>query len=108
MANEFEKMNDGELEQVAGGKAKLEPVGNGTKTKVTGLKSGYLALRKEPGYDASNEIGQLYNGDEVDIIGGVVYVDKDFNKNGSTPYINVYSKRLKKSGWVNATFITSY
>lgn len=108
MTNEYGKMNEGELEQVAGGKNQLASDGNGPVAVVSGLQTGYLALRSKPGYDASNETGQLYNGDQVQIIGGVQYVDKDFNKNGSTPYINVYSLRLKKSGWVNATFIQSY
>ena len=52
-------------------------------------------LRTYPAYDYSNEIGQLYNGDFVQICG-----------NGSdNGYVWVYSPKLNKSGWVNSNFL---
>ena len=70
MTNDIRKMNEAELNQVAGGidgYCGLDP--SGPWTTVTGLKSGWLALRSDYKYDYSNEIGQLYNGDRVQIIG---------------------------------------
>ena len=70
MTNDIRKMNEQELNQVAGGIdgfCGLDP--DGPWTTVTGLTSGWLALRSDYKYDASNEIGQLYNGDRVQIIG---------------------------------------
>ena len=47
---ELNKMNDQELESVAGGFAA------GTWVTVSGLRTGYLALRTNPTYDYANEI----------------------------------------------------
>ena len=38
----------------------------GTTYRVT-VSSGYLALRNDTAYDASNEIGKLYTGDTVEL-----------------------------------------
>ena len=54
------------------------------------VKSGYLALRNAKAYDDANEIGQLNNGDTVQVQ----------DSSGST-YWYVYSSRLGKSGYVN-------
>lgn len=51
-------------------------------------------------YDYRNEIGQLYNGDSVQIIGNGSGVSSD-----GQSYIWVWSPRLNKSGWVNENFI---
>ena len=113
MDNEMKKMNAEELGEVAGGAYGVEGVpiydnNDGTgkyKSTVTGLQSGWLALRSEPGYNASNEIGQLYNGDKVEVLGEVRYVNNDFNAGGATKYIKVKALKLGKIGWVNASFI---
>ena len=43
----------------------------GTTYRVT-VSSGYLALRNDTAYDASNEIGKLYTGDTVELCGRVL------------------------------------
>ena len=58
------------------------------------LSQGYLALRSQPVYDDSNEIGRLYNGDTV--------VIKD---NSGSTYWYVYSNKLGKSGYVNRKYL---
>ena len=65
-----------------------------TVTKTVKVKSGYLALRSAKAYDDANEIGQLNNGDTVQV--------KD--SSGST-YWYVYSSRLNKSGYVNKNYL---
>ena len=65
-----------------------------TVTKTVKVKSGYLALRSAKAYDDSNEIGQLNNGDTVQVQ----------DSSGST-YWYVYSKRLGKSGYVNKNYL---
>lgn len=102
MANEFEKLNEEELEQTAGGKTALAS-GGSTRKKVSGLKSGYLALRSAPGYHYSNEIGKLYNGDKVEVVGDTIYVPNDFN--GNTPYTLVRVRHTNKVGYVNANYL---
>ena len=87
-----EELKAENMEQVVGGKSIFD---NFEKRKVSGLKTGWLALRTDAAYDPKNEIGQLYNGEEVQIIGG----DTD---NG---YTWVYFEKLNKSGWVNNLFI---
>ena len=106
MTNDIRKMNEQELNQVAGGVdgfCGLDP--DGPWTTVTGLTSGWLALRSDYKYDPSNEIGQLYNGDRVQIIGNSADADHDFDGPGLTWYTWVYSERLDKSGWVNSRFL---
>lgn len=63
--------------------------------KVTGLKSGYLALRTAAAYDNNNIIGKLYNGDYVTVTGGT-----------SGNYVWVTSSALGKSGYVNKNYLT--
>ena len=58
------------------------------------VSESYLALRSYPSYDSANEIGQLYTGDAVQIIGDV-----------SGSYITVYSPQYGATGWVNAGFL---
>ena len=62
--------------------------------KTVRVASGYLALRDVPTYDSRDEIGQLHNGDTVQIEGEAT---------GS--YIYVYSPKYGTSGWVNAGFL---
>lgn len=65
------------------------------------VASGYLALRKAPAYDASNELGKLYTGN-------VVYVYSTAYKNFSDVYWYVYSPSLDMWGYVNSNYIYSY
>ena len=64
-------------------------------TRTVYVDSGYLALRNAKAYDASNEIGELYTGDTVQV--------KD--SSGGT-YWYVYSPKLGKSGYVNKNYLS--
>ena len=112
MAEEFKEMNKDELEGVSGGTNGIEMIGgpgnksgkhhsSGNYKTVTGLQTGFLAIRSQPVYDASNEIGKLYNGEEVQIVGTPVYTGRDYDPK----YDVVYSPRLKVQGYVNSRFI---
>ena len=95
MTNDIKKINVEELNQVAGGVdgyCGLDP--DGPWTTVTGLTSGWLALRSDYKYNSGNEIG----GNSAD-------ADHDFDGPGVTWYTWVYSERLNKSGWVNSRFL---
>ena len=105
MMNEYKKMSSEELAQVAGGIDGKVGLDEGPMRTVHGLQSGWLALRSDPCYDASNEIGKLYNDDSVQIMGNAAITDNDFDKAPVTSYTWVYSPRLNKSGWVNRRFI---
>lgn len=58
------------------------------------VDSGYLALRNAQAFDASNEIGKLYNGDRVEVV--------DY----SGTYWYVYSGGLGMYGYVNSEYLT--
>lgn len=58
------------------------------------VDQGYLALRKEKAYDATNEIGQLYAGDTVEVY--------DYNDD---VYWWVYSPKLESCGYVNKDYL---
>ena len=105
MMNDTMKMSSKELTQVVGGEDGKSGLCEGPVRRVHGLESGWLALRSEPRYDYRNEIGQLYNDDEVQIIGNDAITEHDFDKAEYTVCTWVYSKRLNKSGWVNSRFI---
>ena len=62
--------------------------------KTVYVTSNYLALRTAPSYDAANEIGKLYTGDKVQVVGGT-----------SGSYVQVYSPKYGCTGWVNAGFL---
>ena len=59
--SEIKKINEQELNEVSGG------VGANGWATVTGLQSGYLALRTAPCYDYNNEIrgSESYNGQQT-------------------------------------------
>ena len=62
-----------------------------------------VALLSTAGFTSCNQknapVGPgNYNGDVVTVTGGTAY-------EGNTPYVWVYSDKLKMSGWVNATFL---
>lgn len=67
----------------------------GTTYRVT-VSSGYLALRNDTAYDASNEIGKLYTGDTVELC--------DMT---TSAYWFVYSSKLDKYGYVNKDYLTA-
>ena len=58
------------------------------------VAKGYLALRTAKAYDSSNEIGELYSGDTVQV--------QDTSDN---TYWYVYSPKLNKSGYVNRNYL---
>ena len=105
MMNAYMKMSNEELMLAVGGRHGKKGLCEGPIRTVHGLQSGWLALRSEPRYDYRNEIGQLYNGDQVQIIGNDAITEHDFDKTEYTGYTWVYSKRLNMSGWVNSRFI---
>ncbi len=63
--------------------------------KTVKVDSGYLALRRDTTYNQSNEIGQLYSGDQVEIQGS----------GAAGSYVFVYSPKYGCCGWVNAGFL---
>ena len=63
-------------------------------TYQVGVSKGYLALRSATDYDSSNEIGELYSGDTVEV---TEYTTSD--------YWYVYSPKLNKSGYVNNDYL---
>ena len=65
----------------------------GTMYSVS-VSKGYLALRTAKAYDSSNEIGELYTGDTVEVM--------DTSDN---TYWYVYSAKLGKSGYVNRNYL---
>lgn len=92
-------INDIDLEKVAGGNDGL------TTRKVTGIKTGFLALRSDTCYDEKNELGTLYNGDYVysteRYCGIYVYVYAECKKDTTydRPAYSGY-------GWVNSNYLT--
>ena len=91
----MEKMNEQALEDIAGGVTQ-----DGWAT-VSGLQTGYLALRTRPVYDYNNEIrgSESYNGDRLQITGSWTT-----GSDGKT-YVWVYNPRSGVSGYVNAAFL---
>ena len=58
------------------------------------VATGYLALRNAPDYDASNEIGELYTGDVVQLL-----------ETSDPKYWYVYSPKYDKNGFVNKDYL---
>lgn len=104
MAEEIKKIKEEELENVSGGQDGIHGMYLGPEKRVQ-VETGYLALRTEAAYDASNEIGKLYSGYTVWITGNTGHAYNDFNGPGVTEYVWVYSKELNKSGYVNSRFL---
>ena len=63
-------------------------------TYQVGVSKGYLALRSAMAYDSSNEIGELYSGDTVEVI-----------ESTDSQYWYVYSQKLGKNGYVNKDYL---
>ena len=98
--SEIKKINEQELEEVAGGYG----YDNGWRT-VRGIQSGYLAIRTQPAAKYENEINHvgLNNGDKVQITGS--YVQGTGFGGGAATYVCVYAPKFGISGYVNAAFI---
>lgn len=92
---DIEKINEQELEGIAGG------VAPGTWVTVRGLQTGYLALRTAPNYDYSNEIhgSESGNGQTLQITGGFTT-----GPDGRT-YVWVFNPRTGMCGWTNAAYL---
>lgn len=63
-------------------------------SRTVSVAKGYLALRSAKAYDSSNEIGQLYSGDTVQLI-----------DTSDSQYWYVYSQKLGKNGYVNKDYL---
>ena len=63
-------------------------------TKTVSVATGYLALRSAKAYDTSNEIGQLYSGETVQVIDST-----------DAQYWYVYSTKLGRYGYVNKDYL---
>ena len=64
------------------------------ETRMVSVSKGYLALRNMKAYDASNEIGELYTGDVVQLL-----------ETSDPKYWYVYSPKYDKNGFVNKDFL---
>lgn len=64
--------------------------------RTVNVAKGYLALRTAKKYDSSNEIGQLYNGDSVEVC-----------DSSDAAYWYVYAPKLGKFGYVNKDYLSS-
>lgn len=75
----------------------LQGTSSGTsgQTRTVSVSKGYLALRSAKAYDSSNEIGELYTGDTVQLI-----------DTSDATYWYVYSPKLGKNGFVNKDYLT--
>ena len=71
------------------------PFTNGGNVYTVMVSEGYLALRNNTAYDASNEIGKLYTGDTVTFI----------SESGNPTYWYVYAPTLNKNGYVNKNYL---
>lgn len=94
---ELKKINEMEVENVAGGAGYNA---NGYRT-VCRLETGYLAMRTAPTYDYANEIrgAELYNGDQVILLGTPV-----IGSDGRT-YVFVQACKNSVQGYVNAAYL---
>ena len=90
---EINKINEQELEQVAGGNDGSSP-GKWKWVTVTGTKH-YLAIRNAAAYDEKNEIGKIYNGTQIQIRPDV--------RNGA--FVWAHASNIDKEGWVNANYV---
>ena len=66
-------------------------------TYQVNVAKGYLALRTDTAFDSKNEIGELYNGDLVEVM--------DYT--GATGYWYVYSPKYDTFGYVNNDYLNS-
>lgn len=94
-----QELNLNELNGIAGG---TDGGFAGCNRTVSGLKTGYLAMRTMPVYGYGNEMRghELYNGDQVTVTGETV-----IGTDGCT-YVWVTSAKDGASGYVNASYLT--
>ena len=78
---------------VPGNSADVQASSNTFRVNVA---TGYLALRNDTSFDTSNEIGELYTGDLVEVA--------DYT--GATGYWYVYSPKYDLNGFVNKDYLT--
>ena len=97
---EFEKINEQELENAAGGQA-----GAANIKHVANIQAGYLAVRTAPEAKYENEIKstKLYNGDTVQITGE--YVQGTTFNGAKATYVWVFVPKTGVSGYVNAYYL---
>lgn len=77
---------------VPGNSADVQASSNTFRVNVA---TGYLALRNDTSFDTSNEIGELYTGDLVEVA--------DYT--GATGYWYVYSPKYDRYGYVNNDYL---
>ena len=96
---DFNKVNDQELENVAGGAA-----GTGVWKTVCNLTGGYLAIRTAPAAQYENEINHigLKNGEQVQIKGNYV---QGSGFGGPATYVWLYAPKVGCCGFVNAAYL---
>lgn len=97
---DINKINEQELENVAGGYG----YDNGWRT-VCGLQSGCLAIRTAPAANYENEINHigLHNGEKVQITGS--YVQGTGFGGGAATYVWVFAPKFGVSGYVDAAYL---
>ena len=71
------------------------PYTNSGNVYTVMVSEGYLALRNNTAYSASNEIGKLYTGDTVSFI----------SETSNPTYWYVYAPTLGKNGYVNKNYL---
>lgn len=93
---ESEKETDKQADQVIEKKYFIQQGSAPAKDSVyyASVQTGYLALRTAQAFDASNEIGQIQNGEEV------IVVDSS-----TGTYWWVYAPTLDKYGYVNSNYL---
>ena len=64
------------------------------EVRTVSVAKGYLALRNMKAYDASNEIGELYSGDTVQLL-----------DTSDSQYWYVYSPKYDTNGFVNKDYL---
>ena len=101
MMENIMKINDHEVEAVAGGTVRP----HGEWKTVRNLPGGYLAIRTAPAYEYENEINHigLINGEQVQIAGQ--YVEGTGINGSKATYAYVYAPKFGCYGYVNAYFI---
>ena len=67
---------------------------NASSERTVSVKSGYLALRNDKAFKSSNEVGELYTGDKVQIADA-----------SDSTYWLVYAPGLGKGGYVNKDYL---
>lgn len=64
------------------------------ESRTVSVATGYLALRTQKAYDSSNEIGQLYSGDTVQLL-----------DTSDSQYWYVYAPKYDRNGFVNKDYL---